>query len=729
MHLPWRNYLSWSPLSILGIALVILLSSQVLAVNLLLSQPWTGLNLEPDPASGFVKVVSVDKGSPAAGEIQPDTILTHIANESQSIKLSDKLFLYPFHHSNTSEYHRYQQIQTSIQNLIINNKTILLVDSEGLVKEINPRAERSINRIPKDFWVLSALFALIPFLGLIVMLYSPDKVIARLLMLACFGGYGFYYVGLINYANEFFFDKAVLEALYLIELIGLNIYMLLMMLVGFLYPFKVFNNYLILFIVFAFLFYSVNFIFEFLDIKYFYLPILGVLLILTGFLSLKRQFDYSKNKPLYRLALIIMVLSMIIPYVIVLIGYIIPIALNKSPLIKQEFIQVIGIIALFGFSISIVRFNLFQFQYWWFKSWFWLVASLLLILIDVILINFLQTSSIYVLGLSVFIVGFIYFPLRQWALARFSPLDTLTIQDFLAKFSQELIQAGSSAQELEEVWKKILKARFNPQDFSNRPETITHPQLTENGLSLQIPSLQNTGSYYLTGKQLAARLFNKADMAASSSLLEVVKITQAATELRERSMLAERDYWLQEVNATVGQDLQKLLNESNNETERMSSLDVLETLRQTIYLSTKENSLSFEENLKSWRKEIEERLSNSPTALTWQVTDILRDCYLSALQIIELSQFLREAITNALKHAQPKNLLIRFDKVNERFYLKVEHDGSFSAPKDWHAGNGLKNLRTRIAVLQGTLEFFVDSDRAYLCLDAQFPLLAKLPHG
>lgn len=561
------------------------------------------------------------------------------------------------------------------------------------------------------------------------MLYSPDKFIAGLLMLACFGGYSFYYVGLINYANEFFFDKAILEVLYLIELVGLNVYMLLMMLMGFLYPFKVFNNYLIFFIVFAFLFYSVNFIFEFFDIKNFYLPVLGILLILTGFLSLKRQVDCSKNKPLYRLALIIMVLSMIIPYIIVLVGYIIPVALDKKPLIKKEFIQVIGIIALFGSAISIVRFNLFQFQYWWFKSWFWLVASLLLVLTDLILINFLQASSIYVLGLSVFIVGFIYFPLRQWALAKFLPLDTLTLQDFLAKFSSDLIQAGSSAQELEEVWKKIIKARFNPQGFSNRLEVITHPQLAENGLSLQIPSLQNVGSYYLTGKQLAARLFNKADIAASSSLLEVVKITQAATELRERSMLAERDYWLQEVNATVGQELQKLLNEPNNEPERTSSLDVLETLRQTVYLSTKENSLSLEENLQSWRKEIEERLYNSPVILSWQATNAVKDSYLSALQIIELSQFLREATTNALKHAQPKNLAIKFDKVNESLYLNIEHDGHFSAPEHWLAGNGLKNLRTRINTLQGTFEFFIDPDRAYLCLYMQFPLLAKLSNG
>lgn len=166
MPLPWRHYLSWPPLSIFGIALIILLSLQALAVNLLLSQPWTGLNLEPDPASGFVKVVSVDKGSPAEGEIQPDAIMTHIASESQSIKLSYNLFLYPFHHSNTSEYHQYQDIQSSIQSLISNNRTILLVDSEGLVAEISPRIEKNLNRISNDFWLLSVLFTLLPFLGI-----------------------------------------------------------------------------------------------------------------------------------------------------------------------------------------------------------------------------------------------------------------------------------------------------------------------------------------------------------------------------------------------------------------------------------------------------------------------------------------------------------------------------------------------------------------------------------
>lgn len=728
MSQPWRNYLNWSPLSILGIALVILLSSQVLAVNLLLNQPWTGLNLEPDPVSGFVKVVSVDKGSPAEGRVREGTILTQVSDGADKISLSSKLYVFPFLHVDYDHYKITLDQQSSIYKILIEDKFLFFRTLDNNAFWLYPKKNTPLLSLPIYFWLFSLVFLLTVLVDLFVWIYRRQVPITFVLLVSCLACFYFHLIGSINFSKDFFFNGEISYCLSIIEVICLNIYIPLFFFTLSNFPNKLLNRYWSVLYYFAFSFYSINFYFQWIKLPDNYLVFQAIVPFSIGVAVCIFQIRKSIFKPLEKIATSIIFGCMLIPYIPIIALHILPISFGKEPMMSHQLVQLFGATSFIGLAVGILRFRLFQIEYWWFKSWFWLVASLLLILIDIILINFLQTSSVYALGISVFIVGFIYFPLRQWALAKFLPLDTLTIQDFLAKFSQELIQAGSSVQELEEVWKKILKARFNPQDFSNRLETITHPQLAEHGLSLQIPSLQSSGSYYLTGKQLAARLFNKADIAASSSLLDVVKITQAATELREHSMLAERDYWLQEINATVGQDLLKLLNESNDEPERMSSLDVLETLRQTIYLSTKANSLSLEENLKNWRKEIEERLASSQTILSWQVTDNLRNCYLSALQIIELSQFLREATTNALKHAQPRSLVLSFDRINESLYIRVEHDGNFSAPEHWHAGNGLKNLRTRIAALQGALEFFIDSDRAYLCLYAQFPLLAKLPH-
>ncbi len=100
----WREKLALSPASVMLLTLLFIVLTQGAAVYTLLQQPWTGLRLEPDTVSGFVRVVSVDPGSPAEGKIPTGTILTDLMVDSDSIPLNAKLFMYPFHHENRTVY-------------------------------------------------------------------------------------------------------------------------------------------------------------------------------------------------------------------------------------------------------------------------------------------------------------------------------------------------------------------------------------------------------------------------------------------------------------------------------------------------------------------------------------------------------------------------------------------------------------------------------------------------
>ncbi len=63
----------------------------------------------------------------------------------------------------------------------------------------------------------------------------------------------------------------------------------------------------------------------------------------------------------------------------------------------------------------------------------------------------------------------------------------------------------------------------------------------------------------------------------------------------------------------------------------------------------------------------------------------------------------QEALANAVRHAQARNVWIRAHRADHRLRLVVEDDGA-GMPEQAHEGHGLRNMRDRAALLHGNLE-------------------------
>ena len=83
------------------------------------------------------------------------------------------------------------------------------------------------------------------------------------------------------------------------------------------------------------------------------------------------------------------------------------------------------------------------------------------------------------------------------------------------------------------------------------------------------------------------------------------------------------------------------------------------------------------------------------------------DIPLSKNALLTLYRIMQELINNAVKHAKAKEVLIQYIIENQKINITVEDNGIGFSKSDLinKSGMGLKNLNTRVAYLNGTIEF------------------------
>lgn len=71
---------------------------------------------------------------------------------------------------------------------------------------------------------------------------------------------------------------------------------------------------------------------------------------------------------------------------------------------------------------------------------------------------------------------------------------------------------------------------------------------------------------------------------------------------------------------------------------------------------------------------------------------------------ITIYRIVQEAIHNAVKHAEAKNILLQCSQTDHTFYITIEDDGKGFDPVNLNKGMGIQNMKNRVAYLNGEIE-------------------------
>ena len=131
---------------------------------------------------------------------------------------------------------------------------------------------------------------------------------------------------------------------------------------------------------------------------------------------------------------------------------------------------------------------------------------------------------------------------------------------------------------------------------------------------------------------------------------------------------------------------------------------VLQDLRDIVSRTRGGVSGSLLEVLAQIRDETEQRLEVMNGQLVWEQQADLPDPALDEGQALHLFRIIREAVTNAIRHARATRVRVRIRRAVAMLIMDVADDGPGAAAEP-AGGRGVESMRARAAELQGTIEW------------------------
>jgi signal transduction histidine kinase len=360
-----------------------------------------------------------------------------------------------------------------------------------------------------------------------------------------------------------------------------------------------------------------------------------------------------------------------------------------------------------GMALGIARYRLFDLEVWWFRAVTLVVGSFSVVVLDVVFAVVMHFEGPAALAASLITAGWLYFPARQWLMLRFlSGARPLRVDDVPALLRDVL---APDAYAVNELLPEALRQLYAPLALQPLPPpALGEVAIVDDGLALRVPGIGSEPAWEARFPGGGQRLFSRRDAEVASAVravLDRVAVYQVAVE---RSVEQERARVAQDLHDDIGARLLTLLHRSEGEAAQ-TIREVLASLRLTVYgLGAKPKGVAH--CLAEWRAEAGERCEASGVQLDWREQAPLNALTLDAPQQLNLVRVLREAISNALRHARPRRLEVSLTTTPHGLEIEVRNDGATAPPEQWRSGIGLRGMDHRMQRLGGSLSLRGDGD-------------------
>lgn len=414
------------------------------------------------------------------------------------------------------------------------------------------------------------------------------------------------------------------------------------------------------------------------------------------------QWRNSRNQPLERAALRWLALSFLVCFTGIWLLFVLPIIFYTDLTLNLEVASLLVLCVFIGVALGISRYRLFDLDRWWLEAWVWFLSGLAVIVVDVLLIMLLNIGFLSSLALTVLVVGWLYFPLRQWLLSRLLVRKALPMQDLLPDIMTFMLKPHR-IEEPDQFWLKLLNRSFSPIQVTRESDIRNAISIEDDGMVLSVPRVHLPGHYEVVGCQKGQRLFNSDDARQLDQLYQLLVFGEEQYRLRENSTERERNRIMRDLHDDVGAKLLTLIHRTPPEQAELAR-SALSTLRDTIYSLRPETQIPLQEFFEGQREEVVHRCESFGVELHWRF-DEDKAYFIPAHLQINLSRILRELLTNALKHGSPTRISIHISCLQHRLSIEQEHDGIVSPVESWTDNNGMLNLKRRTSEINGYIEF------------------------
>lgn len=419
-----------------------------------------------------------------------------------------------------------------------------------------------------------------------------------------------------------------------------------------------------------------------------------------------RQWQASKGDPTARAMLKWFIGTVMLVTLAAFILFALPPYLGFPPLVSYKWYLVLWIFIPLGLALGILKYQLFNIDRWWFYIWLWFISGFFVVLVDILLAHLLTFSEGEALFLSLLIIGWIYFPIRQQALKLYGTNRGQLIEEYLPR----LLRAFYEEHNPDEQWKQIIQDLFSPlrqieEDVDVDLSIDAKNAISKDGLEMRVSGVSFGKAIRLSGKKHGSALFTPQDYSLAQSLLRHTREIQILREAEKRSIIEERHRIMRDLHDDVGAKILTLIHRLDGK-NAIAARSALQSLRDTIYVLDCGNPVFLADFVDDMRLEIQERVSTAQSKLYW-FADQFGNTQLSRRCSYNLTRILREGVTNVLKHAQSDYVIIHLHRMDDYLSIEIINGGSFSDPSLWINGSGINHIQSRGKEIAGSIEWIV----------------------
>lgn len=372
-----------------------------------------------------------------------------------------------------------------------------------------------------------------------------------------------------------------------------------------------------------------------------------------------------------------------------------PSLVGLTPGLPQGYAFAFFLLIHIGMAIGVARYRLFDLDRWAFRILFYMTGAALLIAVDAALISWIALERAPAFGLALVMVGFLYLPLRDIIARKLFRRDGEIETSF-----QDILAIALAEGEVERMnrWRGLLERVFQPLKIV-AGQAVEASTVIEDGAALAIPATGPLPPLRLEHAMHGRRLFGSREQARASELCAMLSQAIASRFAHEQGAAEERQRITSDMHDNIGVQLLGALHSRDPVRKDELIRDTLADLREIINNSAGER-LTLAELMADLRVEIADLLSSVGIGLVWQVDT---QAELLPQSVAAMRSILREAVGNALRHAEATTVGIRLADGAGGLVLMVADDGKGFDPETATAGNGLRNMRSRATALNGAM--------------------------
>lgn len=714
---------SFAPVTTITLAAILAASLAVASILFALSGPWLGIDFDQTYDGAGVRIERVMDDSPAAGRLRAGDIITAlVAPSHQRVDVSSIATLKdPDQLASYAEYNSFFKLQQAIWETI-SSPSFTAILSDGRTIELSTNVFPGPAVLSAEFWWL-LLFGSASFLiGVSVWSLRSSEPFTRVLAISGIGFMVGAYCCAIYVARELAMPSAVFFGLASANHLGIMVFAYATILFFWYFPRRLGNGPATLVFVAGVTALWLNETLQWwswpIHSYYAHFVVAYCLLLFFTFLQWRKSSDAPLERSMLKWLLATILLSL--GFTVVL--FYGPIILTGKP-IASTVLTFGSIFALYlGLVIGIIRYQQFDMQHWWLTAWQWLIFMLIALIADALFLYFLHLTDTASVGLAIG-VGSIYLLARRWFWGRYSGNNSRALDRALPYLLDALILQHQKTTP-DQQWLQLIEQVFSPLSVKSTPDKRDTITIDRGGLVLQLPSLDGLATIEAFCCNRGRRLFFSTDVNLANQLLELVRHSRDIYAAREQGVLEERHRIQRDLHDDVAARLLSLLHQTREPIISQVAQNALRGLRDVIHLLGAEEA-PLEDVMTDIEAGAREQLAGLGVHFEWRSPDNWPAVMLSSQQHINLRRIAREAIANALKHANPANIIMQVELDTQKLCLRIGNDGKITGPSGWVPGRGLNNIKSRVAELGGSHKWGIEqggADKRYCYLAACIPL-------